>query len=173
MPCRRRTQLTHFRGNGRPGWLCESQTRDHERCRAVAAQPPGGGVGPRDPITSDQRPLRRRSWCARTRPSPFEDAAHGLAIGPASVFLIDNMTPPSTVSCDGLNLFDVAFQARTFSRRLRIISTFGVTISVRFRRCELFDNKSHAVARRSSAVLILDELECDPFTEDSRKPGDS
>jgi hypothetical protein len=57
------------------------------------------------------------------------------------------------------------FQAPNVSRRLRIIYTFGVTISARFRSCELFDNKSRAdhpdavlpfsFSMSSSATLLL------------------
>jgi hypothetical protein len=148
-----RTQLTHLRDDG---WW------------EVAAQPPGGGIGPRDPINLDRHSIHGAS---RRIPShPIGDVARGETVGSASALFVSGIAPPSTrISAMALIFFNVAFFSNPKrSRRLRI-TQFGVTISARFHATSSSNVLTLKKFRRSSSDLILDELECDPFTEDSRR----
>lgn len=134
----------------------------------VAAQPPGRGIGPRDPINLDRHSIQGAS---RRIPShPICDMARGETVGSASALFVSDIAPPSTrISAMALIFFQRCFfKPPNVSRRLRI-TQFGVTISARFHATKSSNVPTLNKFRRSSSDLILDELECDPFTEDSRR----
>ncbi len=166
-----RTQLTHVRRR-LVALRCKGQTVDTRITRDVATQPPGGGIAPRDPTN-----LGRQSTHGASRRSgshPIGDVARGDIVGSANAFLVSGIVPPSTrISAMALTFFNAAFFKPPSVRFAYALLSSASRSQPGFTPTSSSSKSTLKEFRRSSTDLILDELECDPFTEDSRRPRET
>ena len=134
----------------------------------VAAQPPGRGIGPRDPINWDRHSIHGAS---RRIPShPIRDVVRGETVGSASALFVSGIAPPSTrISAMALIFFNVAFSSPQTFRAAYALPSSASRSQPGFHATKSSNVPTLNKFRRSSSDLILDELERDPFTEDSRR----
>lgn len=147
-----RTQLTHLRDDGTAWFAVQKPRQMPIRLRGCGAQPPGGGIGPLEPITLQRCTARDASRRARSESIATGDVAHGKAFGPVSAFVVIGMTPPSTARAMVLTFLNTAFfKPRSFAPPTDHIRRHEPS---QFRSCKLFENESCAYPGRRLTVLI-------------------